>query len=338
MLRRAALRLAAGSLSMAWAGCSRRRRELRHLRVASSPFLANCGFYVAHEKGFFDELGFTLELSQTTNAGQGAMLLVHGQLDVGLYTITPALVNLIAAGSQIRIVAAKTADTSGCSPPAGVVWRKGEYPRGLEGVRRLRGKKVGVGRRATSVEFWMDTILGAAGMSPTDIKPVYIGDAAAIAALEAGDLDALVTGADLSIGPTGVLPNLEIGLNLSDVAPGAQLAFIEFGSRILDADPSVGADFLVAYFRGVRAFRDGYDPGFVKQIVAKGGALAAEFEHMCRAYLTVDGSVNREQVDHYVRWAVKKGYCEKAVPAENMIDERYLTLAHRRASRREGSG
>ena len=337
MWRRDALRLAAGGLSAAWVGCSR-RREARHIRVATSRFLANCGFYVAYEKGFFDESGFAVELFPATRAGEGAVLLARGQLDIGFYGITPALVNVVAFGNRLRIVASRTDDTPGCSSPVGLVWRKGEYPRGLEGVRRLRGKRVCVSRRAGTAEYFMDIILEAAGMSVTDIEPVYLGGAAAIAALAGGDLDAAMTGSDLSADPTGALPYLEIGLRLSDVAPGAQTAFIEFGPRVLDADPAVGADFLAAYFRGVRAFHNGDDPEFVKETLAKGGPLAAEFEHMCRKLLTLDGSVSREHVDHYVRWAVKRGYCEKAVLAANMIDDRFLRLAHQRASRREGSG
>ena len=109
--------------------------------------------------------------------------------------------------------------------------------------------------------------------------------------------------------------------------PGFQFGFIYFGRNLLDAPVAVGAGFLRAYFRGVREFAGGVTPEFMLNFAANAGRDPKAVAALCRRHVIEGGRINRESVDTFAKWALRKGYCEQPIPPDSLIDEQFLEAA-----------
>jgi hypothetical protein len=114
------------------------------------------------------------------------------------------------------------------------------------------------------------------------------------------------------------------GVSLADVLPNYMVSFISFGARLLDDDPDLGTRFLSAYLRGVREFVGGKTPKFHDDLAISNGIDPAAARKACRNSLLLDGRIDLDSLDRFIKWGAAKGFCPIPIQAAQLVDMRFL--------------
>ena len=320
-----------GGLAGTLAGC-RRRRQPQELLVSVFPGMMVSPVYLADELGYFREAGMQVDIRQIRESAQAIPLLADGQLDATFLSITPAFINAVYRGARVRVVAAREVMTLNCGAPGRVYGSRKAFPKGLEDLHQLKGKRVAVYGTTTHVAFILDVLLESAGMSTGDVTVVNLRRSEAFAALVGGTLDAMVF-SDYEAEPESISGALVRGPSAEKLLQGLQTTFVIFGRKLLDGDQAVGIGFLWAYLRGVEAFRAGKIPRVFDELAQGGGLDPAKARSVCRDQLSTDGVVDRSSVQRLVDWSVKKGFVGQPVDASRLIETRFVEGALGRLGR-----
>lgn len=322
--------LLACPLGLSLTGCSRQRagQERVRLAVAATPYLAMSGFYLAHELGYFTQAGLELEIQEVPTSMQLVPLLAGGKLDAAPLALTPAFINAAASGAKVRIVAGHAMVSPTCSDRYRVYGSLKAFPRGLHHARQLKGGRVVIINRGGFSEFCLDAVLAAAGMSQEDVRVVTLRQPEALAAVASGQIEAMVA-FDVEKNLALLSANIVPGLPLAEVLPGFVLEFIVYGQRLLDGDPLIGARFLAAFLRGDREFVQGKTPRFLEDFARRNGWDIELTREACRNNLAPEGEIRLESIRRFIEWSFKKGYSQRAVEAETLVDRRFLAAAQK---------
>jgi NitT/TauT family transport system substrate-binding protein len=187
--------------------------------------------FVAAERGYFHEAGFTPNLLPIV-AGQDAMALTAlGQLDLVAAAMSAAFFNAVNRGFEIRFVA-----STGYQPrtghPTALMARTDLFAGGLRDAGGLRGKKVGwIGGAGAASAYYVARILRDFGMTLKDIDGVNIANPDQEVALERKAIDAVFTSAPF----TEVFEQKKLAHFIGSVPPGISASGIFFGPNLLHA-------------------------------------------------------------------------------------------------------
>jgi NitT/TauT family transport system substrate-binding protein len=313
--------------TMVAAGCVRKQGSggNKRIRVAVSPYIASAPFYLAYERGYFDRLGLRVEVHVIPSPSQAIPLLAGDQMEVALFSISPAHVNAVARGAQMRIVAAREIASPDCGTFT-LCARRDLFPNGAADMKRLQGKRVAIYSRANTAEYILDLILATSGLSSGSVAAVPLPTSEAVSALLAGKVDAVLTDF-IAAGRAAAAADIVTVARLGTLLPGFQFSYMLFGSVLLQGDPGVGSRFLRAYLRGNRDFMDGKTPRFLTKLARDGGVDPALVRSTCRGAFAPDGKVNLRDLQRFIDWAVYRKYCPQRIEAAQMVDNRFLALA-----------
>ena len=324
------------STAAALAGCSRKKPGLGPIRVSHNTELTVAPLYVALEQGYFAGRGLRIETVEF-HGSQAIPLLAGGKLDVSLGVISPTLVNAVARGARVRIVAGRQRASVECGDFSMLLARKELFPDGVFDLRRLKGKRIAVGRPGSISSFAIDLELRGAGLTRNDVTFVYMGYPEIASALASGAIDAGTMVNDMHV-DVSVLDDVVLrGPGIGACFPNYQYTFILFGKRMLAADPAYGAAFLAAYLRGNRDFLAGKMPKFALEL--------AKTEHLdlprvppgCSHMFSPAGEIDRPSLEAYLDWIVREGFADRPVSANDVVDERFLDLAHKMSGNTAGA-
>jgi ABC-type nitrate/sulfonate/bicarbonate transport system substrate-binding protein len=285
------------------------------------------GLYLAQELGYFRELGLTVEIEEILNGAHSLALLAGRNLDVRFAALSPGLIHSVNRGSDLRIIAGREFASTTCGTVGTIYGNSKAFPHGLRDLTQLDGKRVSIGFRASLTEFYLDTLLETVGMSSNDVELIVLRTAEAAAALVSGKIDALVSShfeKSLETQSDRVIK----GIGLPDILPDFQYSFVFYGpsiSRSLRKDE--GVRFLAGYLRGAKAFLEGQTPQYLYGLARASKMDPEKVINECRETLVADGNIDSKSVQIFVDWTVSKGYCEQPVPAQQLIDTRYLLEA-----------
>src|SRR3954462_7313450 len=141
---------------------------------------------VAERKGFFKDEGLEVEIPDFAGGARALQALVGGSADMvsGAYEHT---INMAAKKQPITAVVLQAKYSS-----IALVMSK-ERAAKYKSAKDLKGLKIGVTAPGSSTNMFVNNILAKDGLKPTDVSIVGVGTGAgAVAALEKGELDALV--------------------------------------------------------------------------------------------------------------------------------------------------
>ena len=141
---------------------------------------------VAERKGYFKEEGLEVEIPDFPGGARALQALVGGSADMvsGAYEHT---INMVAKKQPIRAVVLQAKYSSM------VLMMPKERAAKYRGGRDLKGLKIGVTAPGSSTNMFVNNLLVKDGLKPTDVSIVGVGTGAgAVAALEKGEIDALV--------------------------------------------------------------------------------------------------------------------------------------------------
>lgn len=287
------------------------------------------GFYIALEAGYFERQGLDVSFVQLPNTPQIIPLLAEGQVEVAPAGLNVATINAVARGIRIRIVAGREVASESCGEANTLYVNARAFPDGVRDLRQLKGKRVAVRSRQTLSEFALDALLKPAGMTSDDVELVFLRPADGAAALVSGRIDALVS-SYFENSPEAVSSDYRKVIGLADVLPGHQRSFTMFGPTMLEADPEIGIRFLLAYFQGASDFLKGRMGPAIYELAKASGADPESIRTACRETFVPDGAIDRPSIERTVAWTLRKGYCPRAVTAEELVDERFVGEAWRR--------
>lgn len=172
-------------------GCS--REQPKTMSFGYQPFGSNFAFFVAMEKGFFEEQGLTVNAVKIISANDAATAMIKGDI-VGNATL-PLNVLLNVEESQpglFKIFLVKATSEKVWSDY--ILVRKGSE---IDSIEKLKDKKVG-GYPGSAQQALLKLILGKF-MDDSEINTVEMPPATQLQGLESEQIDALLTYDELAM-------------------------------------------------------------------------------------------------------------------------------------------
>lgn len=269
--------------------------EPTKLTFLYSPFADYAPFFVAKDKGYFDDVGLDVTLATKSGSAETFQLLASANVEAGGATWGAGLFNAINDGATIAIAATiARMPTSGRSPSPFLVSQKA-WDAGIQTVADLKGKKVGIPGPGGFGEYSVAKALGKGGLTLADVEAVNIPPPATAAAFANGGLEA-----GWSIEPFATQIEQEgLGKRLvEDHVPGTELGFIAFNSDFLKANEDAVVRFLAAYLKASRELDSGgwKDPEIKKIVASYTGAPIELLEGISFTVRPANGEIDLASV------------------------------------------
>jgi NitT/TauT family transport system substrate-binding protein len=251
---------AAGSSSAAAApsaaGNAASKPGLRKVKYGS----VGAGFnpFIGMNEGYFAEQGIDVELVRFDSAANMVAPLGAGQIDTGSGAIGAGLWNAVARGVLLKVVAdaGHTDATPPGYPQQELIVRKSLVDSGkVKSVADLKGLKIGMSVRGTSVEYAIVKMLQKGGLTMKDIDPIEMPPTEFAVAMGNGKVDAA-----FAIQPSvTTLLTQGLGTHLLydwEAAPDNQSLALLYSPQFAQSDLAV--PFMAAYLKGVRLYDDAF--------------------------------------------------------------------------------
>lgn len=311
--------------------------DLGTIQVGYLPLTGFAPFYLAVEKGYFEEQGLKVEL-QSFNSGSTMIApLSTGQLDAGCGETGTALFNAIAQGLEVRVVA------SAISQPPGygitpLLIRKDLYDSGeITTPADLKGRKISINIERGMSEYLVAEVLARGNLTVDDVELVNIPFPDMPAALRNKAVDA----AYLSFPLAGVAVkngDAVVMLNGDEITDNPQNGVLYFGKRFLQPENfELAVRFMVAYLRAGREyFYGGYRDEAIAAIVEKFTNVPVEvIVKGPVGFFDPNGEINWASTEKIQAYYLSRGYLElpKPLARSEVIVDTFLKEALERLAR-----
>lgn len=215
--------------SMLIAGC--KTQQQASVKIGYAALRSSVPVYLAQEKGIFKKYGLTVELQRFETAQPLMESLVAGNLDAGGYTAMPIIESaMIRSKTSLYFTTTMLEDRA--HRISYLIVPK-NAPADMK-ITDLKGKKIGI-LPTVAYKVYIEQILKANGMQPTDVEIVQVNPALQPTALQSKQVDALFTNDPAA---TAVMQK-GIGRKLTDEAELPKI----FGSPFLFATFNIRKDF-----------------------------------------------------------------------------------------------
>jgi len=297
------------------------------LKVIALPILSWAPFYIAEEEGYFEEQNLEVEFIRLARNSDALPAMAQGDVDIGAGLLTAGLMNLIAEGARLRLVADKShLAADGCSHNAILVRRPLAEAGVLNDPAQIRGLRIEINRFLPEA-FYADRVLRELGLTLDDLEIITLPPSSEADALDSGSVDlTIATEPDI----TRLLMTGEAVLwkAAEEVIPGTQWSAVLYGRALLDERPEVGERFLVAYLLGVRQFNEGKTPRNLDILTRRTGLDEELLKAACWAPIRDDGRVDAESLLEYQEWAVSRGIAKRVLSEDELADHRFAEHAN----------
>jgi NitT/TauT family transport system substrate-binding protein len=210
------------------------------VKVGYLPVTGHAKFFVAKDKGFFDQEGLDVELIQFANSADGLSALRARKLDIGAFGTTAPLVHA-DKGADIRII-------GGIMGEDAAIVTTPEKARTIRTVKDLRGKKVATVRLASGDAVLRGALRRAGINWKKDLQIFELKNPPAVLeAVKSGQVDAGVIW-----GPHDVRAEeqgLKIVARSHDLAPGHPCCRLTVNAEELKSEANVWPRFVRAILR-----------------------------------------------------------------------------------------
>jgi NitT/TauT family transport system substrate-binding protein len=281
-------------------------------RVGTS--LTTGAFWYALEKGYFDQLGITLEEVDLPNSNDMVPPLATGQIDVAAGSFGAGLYNAVTRDIPVKAVSDNGKLDENLAGSATVV-RKGTLAEYGNDWCALKGKRVILQSRGTGMHSNLVKALESCNLTLKDVDIVELGFAETNLAIVNGSAD--VAWQVEPFVSRGVQDGtLDIWKPLDQAWKGQQMVLVMYSPKFFQ-DRDVGLRFLVAYLAGARDYRRAIESGADKQemgqILARHLAIKDPNAYAGMIMMGVDP--NGEVDLATVREAIRMWQDEGSVPA-----------------------
>ncbi|HET7627470.1 MAG TPA: ABC transporter substrate-binding protein [Bacillales bacterium] len=234
-------------------------KEQATVTIAEDGSASGAGFYIAQEKGYFEEYNIHVEFAKFANSDDMLPALAAGKIDVAGGISSASFFNSIARGIHVKMIADKGHNIKGQSYFSFVVAK--ELKDEFQTYKDFKGKRIAVSSRNGVDDYIFQRMLDHAGLTRNDVKFVLMPDFGnMLASLSSGAIDAA-----LQIEPLitkGEAKDIAVRFgDTTDYAPKAQIAMVLGSPQFVNENQDVALRFMVAYLKGVRDYNDAFLKG-----------------------------------------------------------------------------
>jgi NitT/TauT family transport system substrate-binding protein len=297
--------------------------------------LTDSPMILALERGYFQQVGITLDLQQFDTIVNMIPLLSTGQLDVAFDGASSAgFFNALARGISIKMVANQgVADGSHETPYYGLVAAKSLMDSGqVKRISDLRGKPVNLLSVGSLAELNVDDALRTDGLTLNDVQVQQLAFPDSLAALRNGSL-----AASFMIEPFITLGKqqgvLDVLISSEKVAPGREITEVFYAAQFAQ-NRDAANNFMAAYLQGVRDYNDvffrnrGDRTTAVNQLTQRLAVKdAALYDRMGLPAVNPDGRINAADVKSQQDWYVGRGEVQQPIDINQAVDNSFADFA-----------
>ncbi len=304
------------------------------VRVVVAPYLSNAPLFIAEEEGYFAAEGLRLELVSMARGAAAVPALITGDLDVLAGVINAGVLNAVARGGTLRLVANKGyVAADGCASTALLARRGLLDPPGDHPPIALKGRRLVMPNRASFEGYVAERFLSGGGLTIDAVERVDIPGPAELDAFRTGAIDATVSGEPWL---TRILMSghATVWKRAQELIPDFDYAFVFYGASLLKQHPDVGRRFATAYLRGVRQYGQGKTERNL-DILAKHTGLDRELlRQVCWPAVRRDGRVDVKSVLEFQAWAAERKFVDRSLASSQLVDASFIEHATRVLSAR----
>lgn len=286
-------------------------------------------FYVAKDKGYFEDEGLSVDFVPFDSAAKMIAPLGGGQLDVGAGAPSAGFYNAVSRDVNLRIVADKGSmpENYGYMP---LMVRTELFDSGqVTSIEDLEGLKIAEPAQATATSSTLSTMLGSAELSYDDVQHEFIGFSSHVAAFQNGAIDA-----SLTTEPSATIAEQEgVAVRLAtppEFYDNQQLAVVLYSATFADEDADAAQCFMDAYLKGARDYVSAMDGGQlasgpegeeIAKIVSEATGLEPElYKKITPNYVEPNGHVNVESLEKDYEFFKDQGFLEGSVEIADIVD------------------
>lgn len=169
--------------------------------VAVVPCSCFAPYFIAQEKGYFDEKGVSVKPIQVTSGQDAISLVATGQIDMLFGAISAGFFNALSRGIDVRIVASMGGESlQGEAPAVPLLVRSELVDSGeVKGLADLKGRRVGIGGGMGSISSYdLSIYMNTVGLGIDNIDVVNVPSTELLAALGNGSVDAGIASSPFS--------------------------------------------------------------------------------------------------------------------------------------------
>jgi len=314
----------------AWAGGLTPLPREAVVKVGMKQVVSDSGVLIGMAKGYYKDLGITIEPVQFNSGQEMINQLAAGQLDVGATVTAAGLFNAMSRDIPMKIVADKGINV----PDKGyyrLVVRK-DLADKLKDFKDLRGLRMAIVGTASLDEISLVRVLDAGNLTTKDIDLQVIRSFPdMLVALANNSIDAAML-----IEPF-VAQGIAKGIidpwkDPKDYDPEAQTALLVYGTSMTKR-PELANRFMVAYIQSLRDYNDAFFKNknkkeiidiLIKISVIKDPML---YEQMFPVGLNPEGYVRMKGIDMDLDWYKQNNLLQKDIKVEDTVDNQYVDFA-----------
>lgn len=238
-----------------------------------SPYADYAPFFLAEEKGYFEDAGVDVELvAKGGSSGETYQQVSTGNITAGGATWGAGLFNATKSGASISVIASVSRIPESGPNPSPLLASDAS---GITDAADLKGKKIGIPGDGGFGIYSVALALESVGLSVADVELVNLSPGDIPAALANGSVEA-----SWSIEPiSSAVIAQGIGHELLDIdyQAGVELGAMVFNTEYVDKHPAAVTAFTAAYLKAVKELEDGgwQDPA-TQKIIAEYTDLPVE--------------------------------------------------------------
>lgn len=299
------------------------KEALTALRVTALPYLSFAPLYIAQEEGFFAAQGLDVELVRFQRNSESLTALLRNEVDVdSIFTV--GLLNAIARGENIKMVANKGVLIANGCPADGFMLRSGlEIKQADLSAEVLRSLRYGVD--PTWVDsYLLQQVLTQYGVDISEVVTEYVPDPAArVEALRQGSLDVAFL-SEPWISRAQESSAASIWIPAAEIAPAFPFGMLIFGPSLLAQTDDTGVRFLRAYLMGIAQYNKGKTQRNL-EIVEHFSQLEPQLLNTaCWPTFSADGYVDAAAIAEYAAWVAGLGLADRALAPNEFWDPQFL--------------
>ena len=300
------------------------------IKVGMKQVISDAGILIGMAKGYYKDLGITIEPVQFNSGQEMINQLAAGQLDVGATVTSAGLFNAMSRDIPVKIVADKGINVPGQGYYRLVI-RK-DLVDVIKDYKDLRGRKIAIVGTASLDEISLARVLEKAGLTIKDI------DVQVIRAFP----DMLVSLGNKSIDAAMVIePFITLGISKdladpwkdpADYDPDAQTALLVFGTNMTN-NPDIANRFMTAYIQSVRDYNDAFFKNKNKtdiiNILCKYSVIkdASLYEKMFPTGLNPNGYIRTKGINMDLAWYKENNLLKSDIQFADAVDNHYVDFA-----------
>lgn len=310
-------------------------QDLVTVRVGAPFSFTDAPVFIADELGFFRQEGIEIEVTRFATLSDQTALLASGDLDVGLGSVSAGIVNAVAQGTPIKIVAGKGSSPEGYGYPLIGSTELIESGR-LSKPADVRGMRVGTATPGGTIEALWAKLLQEAGLEWTDIEPIALGMPEQVALFSKGGIDVslMLEPFASQVTETG---DGTLWMTSDEIIPDLQAGVVAYGGPFMEKNRDTGVAFMRAYLRGAEVFSQaitekGWTGARADDVLPIVSKYTETPENTIRTikpqYISPDGAVNVESIDVSIEmWRWIGRVAEAGTAAEDIVDMSFVEEA-----------